>query len=54
MITRQRLATGLCALLAALAHETSGLRMPEAAAIPAVTSGRGAATVDPDWPFLAF
>jgi hypothetical protein len=42
------------ALLAALAHETSGLRMPEAAAIPPVTSARGAAAVDPDWPFLAF
>jgi hypothetical protein len=42
------------ALLAALAHETSGLRIAEAAVIPPVTSARGAAAADPDWPFLAF
>jgi hypothetical protein len=44
------------ALLAALVHETSGLRIPEAAAVPGTRGAAtaGAATADPDWPFLAF
>jgi hypothetical protein len=42
------------ALLAALAHETGRVRVPEPAAISAVANARGEATADSDWPYLAF
>src|SRR6202795_370577 len=42
------------ALLAALGFETGRVRLPEASTIPPVPDVRDAATVDSDWPYLAF
>jgi hypothetical protein len=42
------------ALLAALAYETSGIRVSEASTMTPIADARGPAAVDSDWPYLVF